>query len=123
VKRPGHIFLLATLDKSGHESEFQYKDHFISRNEFEWQSQNRTSQQSADGQDIRQHAERGFAVHLFVRSQKKVARGGAAPFIYCGDVRFGEWHGDRPITVIWKLPADVPDTLWASFHGGGQVGT
>ena len=31
VKRPGHIFLLVTLDKSGHGSEFQYKDHFISR--------------------------------------------------------------------------------------------
>jgi hypothetical protein len=25
VKRPGHIFLLATLDKSGHGSEFQYR--------------------------------------------------------------------------------------------------
>ena len=44
VKRPGHIFLLVTLDKSGHGSEFQYKDHFISRSEFEWQSQNRTAQ-------------------------------------------------------------------------------
>ncbi len=115
VKRPGHIFLLATLDKSGHGSEFQYKDHFISRSEFEWQSQNRTSQQSADGQDIRQHAERGLAVHLFVRGQKKMPRGGAAPFIYCGDVQFAEWHGDRPITVRWKLPADVPDGIWASL--------
>jgi Domain of unknown function (DUF3427) len=64
VKRPGHIFLLATLDKSGHGSKFQYKDHFISRNDFEWQSQNRTSWESTNGRDIRQHAEGGF-VHLF----------------------------------------------------------
>jgi hypothetical protein len=115
VKRPGHIFLLTTLDKSGHGSEFQYKDHFISRSEFEWQSQNRTSQQSTDGQDISHHAQRGFAVHLFVRVQKKMPRGGAAPFIYCGDVQFVNWHGDRPITVRWGLPAEVPDALWGSF--------
>jgi len=117
VKRPGHIFLLTTLDKSGHGSEFQYKDHFISRSEFEWQSQNRTSQQSTDGQDIRHHAERGFAVHLFVRGQKKTPRGGAAPFIYCGDVRFMEWENDKPITVRWKLSAEVPDGIWGSLRG------
>jgi Domain of unknown function (DUF3427) len=115
VKRSGHIFLLTTLDKSGHGSEFQYKDHFISRNEFEWQSQNRTAQNSADGQDIRRHTERGFAVHLFVRGQKKVPRGGAAPFVYCGDVGFVDWHGDRPITVRWKLQADVPEPVWSSL--------
>ena len=28
VKRPGHIFLLATLDKSGHGAEFQYQGPF-----------------------------------------------------------------------------------------------
>ena len=78
VKRPGHIFLLATLDKSGHGSEFQYKDHFISRSEFEWQSQNRTGQSSSDGQDIRHHVERGFAVHLFVRPEEDTARGRGA---------------------------------------------
>ena len=38
VKRPGHIFLLTTLDKSGHGSQFQYKDHFVSATEFEWQT-------------------------------------------------------------------------------------
>jgi hypothetical protein len=31
---------------------------------FEWQSQNRTGQASADGQDIENHAARGVAVHL-----------------------------------------------------------
>ncbi len=31
VKRPGHIFLLVTLDKSGHAEDFQYQDHFIDR--------------------------------------------------------------------------------------------
>lgn len=107
VKRPGHIFLLATLDKAGHATDFQYKDHFISATEFEWQSQNRTGQASADGQDIQQHVARGIAVHLFVRSQKKRAGGGAAPFVYCENV----WRGEKPITVQWRLPEAVPARL------------
>ncbi len=86
VKRNGHIFLLTTLDKSGHGSDFQYNDHFVSPTEFEWQSQNRTTQASADGQAIQHHVERGIRVHLFVRGQKKLAQGGAAPLVYCGDV-------------------------------------
>lgn len=111
VKRPGHICLLVTLDKGGHGEDFQYKDHFTSPTEFEWQSQNRTGQASADGQDIQNHAARGIAVHLFVRSQKKRAAGGAAPFAYCGDVEFVAWRGDKPITVQWKLPEAVPARL------------
>ena len=111
VKRTGHIFLLTTLDKAGHGSEFQYKDHFVSPTEFEWQSQNRTSQASADGQDIQKHAERGIAVHLFVRHQKKLPGGGSAPFVYCGDVEFQTWHGDKPITVRWRLREPVPERL------------
>ena len=46
---------------------------------------------------------------------KRNGAGGAAPFVYCGDVQFLEWHGDRPITVRWKLPTDVPDSVWASL--------
>jgi hypothetical protein len=111
VKRNGHIFLLTTLDKAGHGSDFQYRDHFLNPTEFEWQSQNRTTQGSADGQDIRHHVERGIPVHLFVRAQKKRDGGGAAPFIYCGDVRFVSWQGDNPITVRWALPEPVPARL------------
>ena len=89
----------------------KYKDHFISPTEFQWQSQNRTSQSGADGQDIQKHRARNIAVHLFVREQKKRAGGGSAPFIYCGDVSFIAWQGEKPITVQWKLPEDVPERL------------
>jgi hypothetical protein len=58
------------VSKAGHGPEFQYKDHFLSPTEFEWQSQNRTSQGSA-GQDIQKHVERGIAVHLFVRAASR----------------------------------------------------
>ncbi|MDQ3347663.1 MAG: DUF3427 domain-containing protein [Acidobacteriota bacterium] len=121
VKRPGHIFLLTTLDKAGHGSEFQYKDHFLSPTEFEWQSQNRTGQTSADGQDIEKHAEKEIKVHLFVRAQKKRNGGGAAPFVYCGDVRFVSWRGDKPITVRWVLPEVVPARLREELGIGSDL--
>jgi hypothetical protein len=109
-----------TLDKSGHGSEFQYRDHFVSRQVFEWQSQNRTTQEGADGRSIRHHQEEGIAVHLFVRKEKKRPGGGAAPFVYCGDVTFERWEGERPITVRWKLPEAVPDVIWSALNSGGS---
>jgi superfamily II DNA or RNA helicase/diadenosine tetraphosphate (Ap4A) HIT family hydrolase len=45
------------------------------------------------------------------RSRKKLPGGGGAPFVYCGDVRFVSWQGDRPITVRWELPEGVPARL------------
>jgi hypothetical protein len=73
-----------------------------------------TSQASADDQDIRHHAQRGIPVHLFVRVQKKLQGGGSAPFVYCGDVTFVDWHRDKPITVRWRLPEPVPEWLRGS---------
>ncbi len=108
VTRPGHIFLLVTLDKSGKGTDFQYKDHFLSPTVFQWESQNRTRQADGHGQLIKTHKAKGTAVHLFIRKTGKVSGRGAAPFIYCGDVEFIDWEGERPITVRWRLPEPVP---------------
>jgi len=115
VARSGHIFLLVTLDKRGHSQEFKYGDTFLSPAVFQWQSQNRTSPESADGQRLSRHRDQGYAVHLFVRPAKKTASGGSSPFTYCGDVDFIEWEGSRPITIRWALRDAVPTRLWASL--------
>ena len=113
VRRSGHIFLLVTLDKEAHASTFQYHDKFLGPDLFQWQSQNRTRRDSTDGREIREHRTRNVPVHLFVRAQKRRSgQGGAAPFVYCGDVAFVDWEGDAPITVRWRLPEPVPARLW-----------
>jgi hypothetical protein len=33
------------------------------------------------------------------------------PFIYCGEVDFVSWEGNRPITVRWRLKEKVPRSL------------
>ena len=110
IVRPGHIFLLVTLDKGRHDSKHQYEDRFLSPEVFQWQSQNRTRRDSKHGQLILDHAQQNTQVHLFVRHEKAVD-GKGAPFVYCGEVDFLDWQGDAPITVRWKLREAVPEPL------------
>lgn len=109
VTVPGHVFLLVTLRKQGRDERFQYADRFLGPDKFQWQSQNRTAQASKHGQEIRHHADLGIAVHLFVRQSARIPGGGAAPFLYCGEVEFVSWRGERPITVEWKLREPLPE--------------
>ncbi len=69
VPQGKQVFLFVTLDKTEHVEAFQYRDHFLSPNEFEWQSQNRTTQKSNHGQLIRDHEQLGVTIHLFVRAK------------------------------------------------------
>jgi hypothetical protein len=115
VAREKNLFLLITLEKGPMADGFKYADHFLAADLFQWQSQNRTTQASKHGQLIRNHAASGVAVHLFVRAAKKTPSGGSAPFIYCGDVTFDSWDGERPITVRWRLKDPVPERRWKEF--------
>lgn len=110
TKEPKHLCLLVTLHKDDMAQQFQYGDRFLSPDRFQWQSQNRTRQASRHGELIKQHAALGIQVHLFVRREKKRAAM-AAPFLYCGPIRFLDWEGNEPITVRWRLETAVPERL------------
>ncbi len=110
VTRPGLMLLFVTLDKTGMQEEHRYEDAFLSPTEFRWQSQNRTTRDSKMGQIIQNHRAEGTAVHLFVRPTAKVG-GKTQPFIYCGELEFERWEGDKPITVWWRLATPAPASL------------
>jgi superfamily II DNA or RNA helicase/diadenosine tetraphosphate (Ap4A) HIT family hydrolase len=122
----GQIFLLVTLDKSGMPQEHRYGDRFLSGDLFEWKSQNRHTQESPAGQAIRNHEERGIPIHLLVRKSGKIG-GKGAPFIYCGDVAFVAWEGEKPITVRWRLRTPLTPRLAELFlespNSGGPSAT
>lgn len=111
VTRPGHIFLLVTLEKGTLSASHRYEDRFESPSRFVWQSQNRSTRTSKHAQQIHDHQQLGIDVHLFVRRCKTID-GKAAPFIYCGEVDFQDWQGDAPITVTWRLQHQVPSNLF-----------
>jgi hypothetical protein len=114
------VFLLVTLDKSGHEQEHRYDDRFLSGHQLLWQSQNRTIQVSRHGKIISGELP-GFDIHLFVRPVKKLA-GRPAPFTYFGDLDFVRWEGEQPITVTWALRQPIPERLFDAFdiRAGGN---
>jgi len=115
VRKESHTFLLVTLDKQDANVDFQYRDYFENESTFHWQSQNQTTPTSKAGQSIKSHAAQEIEVHLFVRQKKKEGNK-AAPFHYCGDVDFVDWHGGEekkePISVTWRLQNDLPDRLY-----------
>ena len=115
LRQGQHTFLFVTLDKANQTEAFQYKDGFLSADEFQWQSQNRTTRAGDAGASIKEHKARGITVHLFLRAKPKTPDGRGAPFYYCGPVEFVSWDGDKPITVAWKLATPVPEPLWAEL--------
>jgi hypothetical protein len=115
VRREKEFFFFVTLEKEDLPTEHRYKDRFLSRDVFEWQSQNRTRRDSGTGKSFRDHVDLGISIQLFVRKHSKVD-GKGAPFFYCGPVQFIDWEGDQPITVRWKLSEPVPDSLWPIFQ-------
>ena len=108
------LLLLVTLDKTGKQEEYHYQDRFLSPSEFHWQSQNRTTQKGKHGQQIRGHKTLGLLVHLFVRKRAKRGQK-AAPFVYCGELEFERWEGEKPITVWWRLTTPLTEVLWGEF--------
>ena len=114
IAADGHLFLLVTLEKGGLNKDHRYEDHFLSADRFQWQSQNKTKQESKHGQLICDHRQAGVDVHLFVR-KRKVLDGKAAPFVYCGSVDFESWEGEQPISVKWGLREPVPAALCATL--------
>jgi hypothetical protein len=111
VVRPKLMLLFVTLDKSRMAEEHRYEDQFVSASEFQWQSQNQTSQSSSRGQDLVNHVARGIRIHLCVRHHAKAPNGATMPFVYCGELEFERWEGEKPITVWWKLRRPVPAEL------------
>lgn len=111
VRFPDKIFLLVSLGKEGLNEEHRYADEFASPTELNWVSQNKTRTESKDGIAIREHAQQGITVHLFVRKTRKTQRGGGAPFVYCGPVRFVRSEGSAPMNVRWRLERAVPEGL------------
>ncbi|MCB9878197.1 MAG: DUF3427 domain-containing protein [Planctomycetes bacterium] len=116
---PSGLALLVTLDKQGRVEQQKYEDRFLSRDRFQWQSQNQTTQKGKHGQLIQNHVALGKQVHLFVRKRGKRANSTAAPFLYCGEVVFERWEGERPITVWWRLKVPLAEDLAAVLGGAG----
>lgn len=105
-------FLFVDLHKDSDIKEsINYKDKFISRKFFQWQSPNSTMQSSERGKNIIFNEQRHINLHLFVRKFKEIDRV-VQPYIYVGKINTKEYEGNQPITIITKLEHELPAKIY-----------
>ncbi len=99
--------LLVTLEKGDvAEEHLRYKDFPLNERLFHWQSQASTRQADPTG---RRHVEPSLhevTPLLFVRERRKDGRGVTCAFRFLGAVSPERVHGERPISIEWRL--DTP---------------
>lgn len=112
--------LLITFQKT--EKEFSpstmYADYPVSRELLHWESQANTTQQSATGQNLIDHAARGYTILLFARDQKR-RNNCTVPFTYLGPGERVSFESERPIKMIWKLRYPMPVVMFEENRRGG----
>jgi hypothetical protein len=102
------MILLANVSTQG----LKYPNEFVSPSRLKWYSQEQTRQKDKHGRVI--SGTEGHDVHLFIRRGNKV-NGKVNPFIYCGQPKFVDWTGEKPIEVTWDLPVTAPRAFWAEL--------
>lgn len=109
-------FLFIDLHKETDIKEsINYKDKFLSRDKFQWQSPNLTSQSSNRGKNIIYNEKRKINLHLFVRKYKEIDRV-SQPYVYIGTGNTITFQGEKPITIIFNLKYKVPKDLYIEFN-------
>ena len=113
------MLLFVTLKKEGMDATHQYEDKFLSADIFHWESQNRNTQESSIGQELKNPQ---LPKHLFVRKTAKI-RHKTQPFRYAGLLNFQRWEGEKPIKVRLlfepKLAVYITERQWhpsQEFH-------
>jgi Domain of unknown function (DUF3427) len=95
-----------------------YHDYPISRELLHWETQSQTSQASDTGQNLIHHAERGYTMLFFARSQKRVD-GITTPFTFLGPAKLVRFTSERPIQMIWRLNHSMPVEMFEANRRGG----
>lgn len=115
ITNGNEYFLFIDLHKEENIKEsINYKDKFLDRQYFQWQSPNSTSQGSERGKNIIFNKDRKINLHLFVRKYKQLD-GVVQPYIYIGKGNTVEYSGEKPITVKIKLDNIAPVSLFTEF--------
>jgi hypothetical protein len=103
--------IITKLDTSSAQANYQYQNRLLSRDRFQWQSQNRQRQDNPSGQRITRHQESGVTVHLFVQ------RGSASRSVYLGVGRVAAVRDNAPMTVTFELAVPLSDGALAVLGG------
>lgn len=96
------------------DEKINYKDKFLNRTYFQWQSPNSTTQSSDRGKNLINNKERKINLYLFVRKYKEIDKK-VQPYIYIGKGDTVEYEGEKPITMKIKLENEIPSKIYREF--------
>ncbi|HAT4263772.1 TPA: DEAD/DEAH box helicase [Clostridium perfringens] len=114
VKNGNEYFLFIDLHKEDIKESINYKDKFLSRTLFQWETPNNIKQTSSEGIKIINNKENGINLHLFIRKYKEID-GKTQSYIYIGKGDVVKYEGDKPIKVEIELNNRVPESLYVEF--------
>lgn len=116
-----NYFLFVNLHKDSNIKEsINYKDKFITRKIFQWQTPNKTYQTSEVGKNIIFNKERNINLHLFVRKFEVIDRQ-TQPYIYVGKMNVKKYEGNKPITVLGRLEHELPANLFEELTNKVEI--
>lgn len=113
VLREGQDFFFF-IDLHKEEGAIEYNDKFISASQFQWDSPSGCSPTSKQGDDIINHKQNGFRLHLFVRKFKELD-GVTEPYVYIGKGDVISYKGKKPINFQLALHNQVPQVIYDEF--------
>lgn len=104
--------LFVTMQKADEVKEhLRYRDFPLSETMFHWQSQAATTQTSKQGQRHLHPKANCVTPLLFVRETQKTNGKQTVAFMYLGPVEPAAYHGERPISIEWRLTYPMPSAL------------
>ncbi len=98
-----------TLNKSekDYSPSTMYQDYSINEELFHWQSQSRTTEESATGQRYINQSAKGGNVLFFVREYNKETAF-TSPYTCLGLADYQSHYGSAPISIVWKMKEPLP---------------
>ncbi len=112
AKAGNEICLFITMEKDKSLDEhLKYDNYFDNQNVVQWISQSKTSHNSKIGKMFVEHEKQGIKIHIFIRREREI-QGETQDFIYLGEAKYSESHGDKPMYLKWQLNDKVPDKIF-----------
>jgi hypothetical protein len=107
-----HFYLFVDLHKGEDIKEsIDYKDKLLSPKTMQWQTQNKTTQESNVGMDLCHNVERNIKLHMFVRKAKTIGTQ-KLDYLYIGEVNSKSFTGNKPITIQMDIVNEIPKTIY-----------
>jgi hypothetical protein len=94
-----------------------YEDYAINERLFHWQTQSRTSEESATAQRYIHHRQMGTRIALFVREYKNEYNY-TSPFVFLGEAEYVKHEGNKPMSFIWRLKEEMPPAMVPAANKG-----